>query len=307
MPWNLARDRLCRASKGPALELAGSVASARALDEGAVDWEVAEASNQRAFAATNSKGHDHGRAPSATRLHRSGRGIKHSAYDDSSYRLTVTVTRSALILDIDGTLVDSTYHHALAWHRAFSRYDVLVPLWRLHRAVGMGGDRLVSAVAGEQVEAELGDDLRSVRAEEWDQIKVEVSAFADVRATVEQLRERGWRMAVASSSPAKNAAELLELAEVTDLVVTADDVSSSKPDPEVLLTALSAAGCDYGLCIGDATHDVNAATNAGMRCIGLRSGGYGAAELMEAGSPLVLDVFADLRLHLSDPILRPEE
>lgn len=220
------------------------------------------------------------------------------------------MTRSALILDIDGTLVDSTYQHAMAWHRAFNRYDVLVPLWRVHRAVGMGGDRLVAAVAGEQVEVERGDELRAARAEEWDRIKVEVSAFAGVRATVEQLRELGWRIAVASSSPAKNAEEMLQLAEVTDLVdvvVTADDVSSSKPDPEVLLTALSAAGCDDGLCVGDATHDVNAARNAEMRCIGLRCGGYGAAELMEAGSPLVLDVFADLRLHLSDPILRPEE
>jgi HAD superfamily hydrolase (TIGR01549 family) len=216
---------------------------------------------------------------------------------------------SAFILDIDGTLVDSTYHHALTWHRAFTRYGVLVPLWRIHRAVGMGGDRLVAAVAGEQVEAERGDQLRAARAEEWNQVKAEVVAFAEVRETVEQLRELGWTIAVASSSPRTDAEDLLELAAVSDLVdvtVTGDDVASSKPDPEVFLTALSAAGSDHGLCIGDATHDVNAAANAGLRCIGLRSGGYGAAELAEAGSPLVLDVFGDLRRHLSDPLLRPE-
>jgi HAD superfamily hydrolase (TIGR01549 family) len=217
---------------------------------------------------------------------------------------------SALLLDIDGTLVDSTYHHAVAWHRAFRRYGVLVPLWRVHRAIGMGGDRLVSEVAGEQVEAQHGDDLRSVRAEEWEQIKPEVEAFAHVRDTVEQLRGLGWRVAVASSSPAAAAAELLELAQVPDLVdavVTGDDVSSSKPDPEVLLTALSAVGCSTGLCVGDATHDVNAATNARLRCIGVRTGGYSAGELQEAGSPLVLDAFADLRTHLSLPLLHPPD
>jgi HAD superfamily hydrolase (TIGR01549 family) len=176
---------------------------------------------------------------------------------------------SALILDIDGTLVDSTYQHAVAWHRAFARYGVLVPMWRIHRAVGMGGDRLVTAVAGEQVEAEHGDELRSARGEEWARIKAEVEAFADVKETVAQLRELGWRIAVASSSPAQDAQELLGLAEVTDLVdvvVTADDVSSSKPDPEVLMTARAAAGCDVGLCVGDSTHDVNAAKSAGMQC-----------------------------------------
>lgn len=217
---------------------------------------------------------------------------------------------SALLLDIDGTLVDSTYHHAVAWHRAFRRYGVLVPLWRVHRAIGMGGDRLVSEVAGERVEAEHGDALRSARGEEWAEIKAEVEAFAGVRDTVEQLRRLGWRIAVASSSPGPDAAELLELAGLPDLVdavVTGDDVAGSKPDPEVLLTALSAVGGSYGLCVGDATHDVNAAANARLRCIGVRTGGYSAAELREAGAPLVLDGFADLRDHLDDPLLQPRE
>jgi HAD superfamily hydrolase (TIGR01549 family) len=215
---------------------------------------------------------------------------------------------SALILDIDGTMVDSTYHHAVAWHRAFRRYGVLVPLWRVHRAIGMGGDRLVSEVAGEHVEADKGADLRSARAEEWADIKAEVEAFAGVRETVEEVRRLGWRIAVASSSPRDDATELLELAGVPDLVdavVTGDDVSSSKPDPEVLLTALSAVGGSHGLCVGDATHDVQAAMHARLQCVGLRTGGYGVAELQDAGSPLVLDAFADLRRHLGDPLLQP--
>src|SRR5690242_20897173 len=106
---------------------------------------------------------------------------------------------SAFILDIDGTLVDSTYHHAVAWHRAFKRYGVLAPMWRIHRSVGMGGDRLVAAVAGDQVEAAHGDELREVRAQEWEEIKVEVEPFAGVRDVVGALREIGWRVAVASS------------------------------------------------------------------------------------------------------------
>ena len=74
---------------------------------------------------------------------------------------SVTTRRLAAILDVDGTLVDSNYHHALAWYRAFREHDIVVPLWRLHRHVGMGGEKYVAAVAGDAVERELGDELRA--------------------------------------------------------------------------------------------------------------------------------------------------
>ena len=71
----------------------------------------------------------------------------------------------AAILDIDGTLVDTNYHHAIAWYRAFRRSDVVLPIWRIHRHIGMGGDQLVGALAGEEVEREKGDDIRDAEKE----------------------------------------------------------------------------------------------------------------------------------------------
>ena len=70
----------------------------------------------------------------------------------------------AMILDIDGTLVDTNYQHALAWYRAFRQHGVVVPVWRIHRAIGMGGDQLVAALAGDEVEEEHGDEIRAAEA-----------------------------------------------------------------------------------------------------------------------------------------------
>ena len=96
------------------------------------------------------------------------------------------------LLDIDGTLVDIDYHHALAWSRAFRRYDVTRPLWRIHRAIGMGGDTLVAHVAGQQVEDAHGDDLRDAWVEEFDRLVSEVQPFEDARALLEDVKARGF-------------------------------------------------------------------------------------------------------------------
>jgi beta-phosphoglucomutase-like phosphatase (HAD superfamily) len=84
-----------------------------------------------------------------------------------------------IIFDIDGTLVDSNYQHALAWYRALRRYHISVPLWRIHRAIGMGGDQLITHVAGEQAEADHGGALREAWAEEFEPLLPEIAAFAD--------------------------------------------------------------------------------------------------------------------------------
>ena len=88
----------------------------------------------------------------------------------------------AVLFDIDGTLVDSTYHHALAWQRAFHDSDVTLPFWKIHRTIGMGGDKLVAHVAGDEVEERLGDTLRDVWREEYIKIKPEVRALSGATA-----------------------------------------------------------------------------------------------------------------------------
>src|SRR3954469_7324818 len=97
------------------------------------------------------------------------------------------------LLDVDGTLVDTNYHHALAWFRAFRGVDVTVPLWQLHRHLGMGGDQFVAAVAGEEVEQSKGDWLREEWKRQYDRLLPEIQPAAGAHAFLRQLRHEGWR------------------------------------------------------------------------------------------------------------------
>src|SRR3954462_2353114 len=93
------------------------------------------------------------------------------------------------IVDVDGTLVDSNYQHALAWFRAFRRYDITLPLWRLHRGIGMGGDLYVANLAGDRVEEEHGDGLRDAWVEEFDQMIGEIQPFDGVRDLLAEVKQ----------------------------------------------------------------------------------------------------------------------
>ena len=84
----------------------------------------------------------------------------------------------AIVFDVDGTLVDTNYQHTIAWVRAFRRYDVTPAAWRIHRAIGMGGDKLVAAVAGDDVEKQHGEDLRAAWTEEFEEFLDQVQPFA---------------------------------------------------------------------------------------------------------------------------------
>ena len=101
------------------------------------------------------------------------------------------------IFDVDGTLVDTNYQHALAWFRAFRRYGITLPMWRIHRGIGMGGDMFVPEVAGREVEQAHGDDLRKAWVEEFDQLIGEIQPFegahgqVDVSPQVVQIGQRG--------------------------------------------------------------------------------------------------------------------
>ena len=110
----------------------------------------------------------------------------------------------AALLDVDGTLVDTNYHHALAWYRAFRAHGITLPLWRLHRHVGMGGDKYVAAVAGEEVEKRIGDDVRDEWEKQFDKLIDEVAPFAGARELLAELKRRGHRVVLASSSIEKH-------------------------------------------------------------------------------------------------------
>lgn len=213
-----------------------------------------------------------------------------------------------LVLDVDGTLLDSTYHHALAWHRAFHAHDVRVAVWQTHRAIGLGGDRLVSHVAGEDVERRLGDALRDRWSTEYERLLPEVEPVDGAGDVVRELHERGWRVAVASSGTRENARGSLNEVGITDLVsglAVTKDVGGSKPAPDVLHAALSEAGGRRGLLVGDSIFDGQAAQNADWPWIGVLTGGFSVDELTSAGAALVVDGIGDLARHLDADMLQP--
>ncbi|HVM69978.1 MAG TPA: HAD family hydrolase, partial [Gaiellaceae bacterium] len=200
------------------------------------------------------------------------------------------MSRRAAILDVDGTLVDTNYHHALAWHRAFREHDLVLPVWRLHRHIGMGGDKFVAAVAGEDVEQRLGDRLRERWEALFDDVIDEVEPLPGARAFVDALKERGHTVVLASSSVEKHLDVLLDKLEVRELVdgwTMKDDVEASKPDPDLIEAALEKARTRDAVVVGDAPWDVEAARRAGLPTVCLLTGGFSEAELRDAGAATV--------------------
>jgi HAD superfamily hydrolase (TIGR01509 family) len=209
----------------------------------------------------------------------------------------------AAILDVDGTLVDTNYHHALAWSRAFRAHGIVLPLWRLHRHVGMGGDKYVAAVAGEDVERRLGDELRDDWKRHFDELIGEVEPLPGARELVAELKRREQRVVLASSSIDEHLEGFLDKLDVRDLVdgwTTKDDVEASKPDPDLVEAALDKLGTREAVMVGDTPWDCEAAGKAGIETIAVLTGGFSAQELLVAGAAAVFESTADLREHLDE-------
>lgn len=211
------------------------------------------------------------------------------------------VDQRAVVLDVDGTLIDSVYQHTFAWSRAFRQAGHPVDAWRIHRHIGMGGDRLVSAVAGEDVEESSGDRIRDIWETEYDAIIGDADLLTGARELLAGLRDRGLRIALASSSipkHAEHAFDLLDADKYADLTTTSEDADDSKPDAELVEIAMERLGTDNACMVGDAVWDVVAATHAGIPTIGLCCGGYGRQELLDAGAVEVYLGPGDLLAHL---------
>jgi HAD superfamily hydrolase (TIGR01549 family) len=205
------------------------------------------------------------------------------------------------IFDVDGTLVDTNYHHALAWFRAFRRYDVTLPVWRLHRAIGMGGDQLVAAVAGKRLEEEHGDGLRAAWAEEFQPLLKEVQPFEGVRELLTDVRERGFTVVLASSGKPDHVDAYLDLfggRELCEAWTTSEDVEQTKPAPDLLVVALEKVGGRSAVVVGDSVWDFEAAGRAGYPGYAIRTGGFSVEELKESGAKEVFDSLPQLREQL---------
>ncbi|MDT7581459.1 MAG: hypothetical protein QOK35_2723 [Pseudonocardiales bacterium] len=214
------------------------------------------------------------------------------------------------IFDVDGTLVDTNYQHALAFYRAFRRFDITVPIWRLHRATGMGGDQIIAHVAGDEVERRHGSALREAWVEEFDKMIDEVRPFDGARDLMEAVKSRGFRVVLASSGKAKHVDHFLDLLDARSLAddwTTGDEVESSKPEPDLVATALDKVEGASGVMIGDSTWDCIAAGKLGVPSLAVRTGGFAVDELVEAGAARVFESLGELAENLDDTVLaRPE-
>jgi HAD superfamily hydrolase (TIGR01509 family) len=220
----------------------------------------------------------------------------------NSSRIDNAAPVRGVLLDIDGTLLDSNGAHAATWAQALSEYGI-----RAHRAmvqplIGMGGDRVLRAVSEMEPEPEVAERIEERRGDlfrrEW---LPELRAFPRARELVQALRRAGCRIVAASSATREDLAGLLERAGVADLVdeqVSSDDARSSTPAPDILLAALERGGlvAEETLLVGDTPWDVEAARRAHVRCVALRCGGWPDNAL--DGAVAIFDDPADLLAHL---------
>jgi phosphoglycolate phosphatase-like HAD superfamily hydrolase len=210
----------------------------------------------------------------------------------------------AVILDIDGTLVDSNYHHAIAWHRAFRRHDVTFPMWRIHRVMGMGGDLLVAALGGDELEARCGDAIREDEKELYGGLVPEVLPLPGARELVVALGERGHRVVLASSAKQEEVDHYLDLLDLRGVAhdwTTSADVEATKPNPDLIRAALERAGGGDAVVIGDSTFDCEAALRAGIGLIvAVLTGGISEGELRDSGAADVYESVAELCRRLDE-------
>lgn len=203
-------------------------------------------------------------------------------------------TERIALVDVDGTLVDTNYQHAVAWYRAFRRLGRTLPVWRIHRHIGMGGDQLVPALTDEDFDRAHGDEVRDAWAAEFEPMLPEVAAVEGAHDLLAALRDDGVRVVLATSGKPEHVDVFLDLVDgrsVAEAWTTSEDVEQTKPEPDLLRVALEkvagkGASTDDAdvVVVGDSTWDFVAAGRLGARGMALLTGGFSRDELAEAGA-----------------------
>ncbi|HYC82216.1 MAG TPA: HAD family hydrolase [Solirubrobacterales bacterium] len=204
-----------------------------------------------------------------------------------------------VILDVDGTLVDTNYQHAIAWHRALRGCGYAVQLWRIHRHIGMGGDQIVASLVGEEGEREHGEEIRAAEGEAYGELIGEVQAMKGATELLRELGDEDAAVILASSAKEEEIDHYLDLLDARELVdgwTSSADVERTKPHPDLVETALAKAeGDGPALMVGDSTWDVKSAEAAGIPTLGVLTGGFSEEELREAGAAEVVESIEELR------------
>ena len=216
----------------------------------------------------------------------------------------------AVIFDVDGTLVDTTEMHARAWFESFEYFGRAFPIEKIRKQIGKGGDQLKPVFLSKEEIAAFGGDLDRYRREHWNRNYLpHVTAFPKVRELFERVRSEGKKIVLASSAQDKELAIYQRIAKISDLVdnvVSASQVSHSKPAPDIFLLALEQLdrmSTLEAVVVGDSPHDAVAAYQVGLSMIGLRTGGYSDQELVQSGVSEIYDDPADLLLHYDSSLL----
>jgi HAD superfamily hydrolase (TIGR01509 family) len=224
-----------------------------------------------------------------------------SSYDD----------HAAVIFDLDGTLVDNVYQHVMAWNDAMRSCDIELATWRIHRRIGMSGDIMLSALSrelGYNLDSSTVERLKSAHGEAYERRQHQVRPLPGARELLDTLTREKIPWAIASSAEPDKAQRLLAFFDMPPgvPVLTSNDVSQAKPNPALFLAAAKKLGIDpvQAIVVGDAVWDVLAARRAGSVGIGLLSGGYGLAELVDAGAYRVYQDTGDLLAHIDELGLR---
>jgi HAD superfamily hydrolase (TIGR01509 family) len=210
---------------------------------------------------------------------------------------------TAAILDVDGTLVDTNYQHALAWYQAFRQLDCHLPIWRIHRHIGMGGDQLVESLAGEDFDDEHGEEVRAAEKALYLAAMPTVEPLGESRELIEDLKDQGRKVVLASSAKAKEIEyylDLLDARELADDWTTSADVEQTKPEPDLVVAALEKLGTEDAVMVGDTPWDVEAAKRAGIETVSVLTGGFSRDELEEAGAVAVFESIVDLRQRIAE-------
>lgn len=212
-------------------------------------------------------------------------------------------TRSpgAVLFDIDGTLVDSSYVHINAWLHAFRAVGRPVDAWRIHRGQGMGSSELLAALLGEPSD-EVSSQAKQHHSERYRQSSELLRAFDGARDVVAAVAQRGATVVLATSAAPDELELLRSVLDIDDAVAkitAAEDVEAAKPEPDLIHIALQQAGvtADRAVYVGDTVWDGKACGKAGVACVGVLTGGISAAELTEAGA---IAVYEDCRALLRE-------
>ncbi len=212
----------------------------------------------------------------------------------------------AFVFDLDGTLIDSVYQHVVAWHDALRELGVNLPVWRIHRRIGMSGGLFVEALAretGMAVDDAVSRRISRAHVEALERQRASIAPLPGAQALLQALERAGVRWAIATSGASEVAFPALELLGVPDAtLVTRDEVRHAKPDPDLFLVAASRLHLPASRCVvvGDSVWDLLAARRARALGIGLLSGGYGRDELERAGAYRIYEDPADLLAHLDE-------